>query len=43
VQIVAPGALDGAVAVSRREEYLRESEHDVVFPTIGQWGRNASC
>jgi hypothetical protein len=42
VQIVAPGALEGSVAVSRRVEYLRESEHDVVFPTIGQWGRNAS-
>ena len=41
VQIVAPGALEGSVAVSRREEYLRESERDVVFPTIGQWGRNA--
>lgn len=43
VQIVAPGALEGSVAVSRREEYLRESEHDVAFPTIGQWGRNGSC
>jgi hypothetical protein len=43
VQSVAPGALDGSVAVSRREEYLREPGHDVVFPTIGQWGRNASC
>jgi hypothetical protein len=43
VQSVAPGALDGSVAVSRREEYLRDPGHDVVFPTIGQWGRNASC
>jgi hypothetical protein len=42
VRIVAPGALEGSVAVSRGKEYLRESEHDVAFPTIGQWGRNAS-
>ena len=40
VRIVAPGALEGRPAVSRRDEYLRESEHDVAFPTIGQWGRN---